>query len=582
MSLHNNKQKTFSYKMASSMISFECIGFNQYITKERGYYMEDEVIDRSMYEVYVSEKTNVSRPDIQLIPAPYYRFLGQMGSCISDIPYSPSRWDKELAPRVTPKMDQCMFPFQKEAVYRMVKKKRCMNAASMGLGKSLQALAAMYPLRDPRVGDIIFCPGYLRNNWLNEVRTWCGEDFPVTVISKGGKKHKDESIRTMLLGKGLKIVSYDMAANFFEALKPHARHRFYFNTVICDESHFLKEITSKRYKMLNSAIKRSRHCFLLTGTPAPNRNKELYGQFALMAPMVFDDYRLFTDRYCAGHMDKFNRYNDRGQSCTRELAFMMTKMVIRMRREDHLVDLPKVMRQKVILTPNSRPHSFNKQMVEFRKQLKLADEEENAGIKLQQLASAMFRETAEIKQGPVAEYLESFMADNEEKTILFCVHQTMVQFISKLLTDAGEDFICISGKTPMDTRPDLIKRFLDVNSGCKYALLTLGSCSTGLNMVPVSNMIFLELIWTPSELAQAECRINRIGGAPHLSYTYLICENTLDSMVFRKLGRKNNNSVEIVDGGKDYGDFTFEDDLKRKRDNDDDDGQPTSNKKIHK
>ena len=563
-------------------ISFEVVGDNQIITKEHGDYVDDEVIDKFAYEVYVTEKANVNRPDIQLIPPAYYRFLTQFKSSLSDIPYSPQRWDKEMANRVTPKMDQCMFPFQKEAVYRMVKRGRCMNAASMGLGKSLQALAAMYCLRDPRVGDIIFCPGYLRNNWLNEVRTWCGPDFPVTVINKGDKKHREQSIRTMLMGKGLKIVSYDMAANFFEACKPHARHRFYFNTVICDESHFLKEIGSKRYKMLSSAIKKSRYCFLLTGTPAPNRNRELYAQFALMAPIVFTDYRLFTDRYCDGHLDKFKRYNDRGQSCTRELANMMTKMVIRMRREDHLQDLPTVMRQMVTLTPQSRPLAFQKQMSEFRRQLKLTDEDESAGQKLQFLASSMFRETAEIKQGPVVEFLESYCGENTEKTILFCVHQTMVRAVSTFLEKAGEDFICISGKTSMDERPGLIKRFLDSTSGCKYALLTVGSCSTGLNMVPVSKMIFLELNWTPSELAQAECRINRIGGASHLSYTYLICDNTLDEMVFRKLSRKNDNSVEIVDGGKDYGDFRFEEDkISKKRKNPFGDDK-VSIKKIYK
>lgn len=561
-------------------ISFECVGTNEIITKEYGDYVEDEVLDTFGYDMYVTEKANVNRPDIKLMPNVYYRFLTQRGNSLADIKYSTERWDKEMAHRVTAKMNECMFPFQKEAVYRMVKKERCMNAASMGLGKSLQALAAMYRLRDHRVGDIIFCPGYLRNNWLNEVRTWCGPDFPVTVISKGDKKNRENSIRTMLLGKGLKIISYDMAANFFEALKPHARNRLYFNTVICDESHFLKETTSKRYKMLYNGIRNTRYCFLLTGTPAPNRNMELYGQLSLIAPIVYNDLRLFTDRYCDGHLDKFKRYNDRGQSCTRELAFAVTKLVIRMRREEHLKDLPGVMRQMVTLTPQSRPLAFQKQMGEFRRQLKLTEEDESAGIKLQFLASAMFRETAEIKQKPVIEFLESYCGENTDKTILFCVHQTMVTAVSKFLKDAGEDFICISGKTPIDSRPAMIKRFLE-DDKCKYALLTVGSCSTGLNMVPVSKMIFLELNWTPSELAQAECRINRIGGASHLSYTYLICDDTLDAMVFRKLTRKNNNSVEIVDGGKDYGDFTFEDDKISKKRKLVDGIKPTT-KKIHK
>jgi SWI/SNF-related matrix-associated actin-dependent regulator 1 of chromatin subfamily A len=537
-------------------IGFEVVGRNQIITKVRGQYVEDEVIDNTMYEVYCTEKRNVSRPDIELVPSQYFDFLSR-GESVADIPWDAARWDREVAPRLTPAINNSMFPFQKEAVYRMTQKKRCMNAAAMGLGKSLQALAAMLALRSNRLGDVIFCPGYLRNNWLNEVRKWCGEDFPVQVISKGDKKNREKSIRQLVLGTGLKIVSYDMAANFFQALKPAARTRSYFNTVICDESHFLKDVKSKRYRMLSETIKHSRNCFLLTGTPAPNRNKELYSQFSLIDPFIFKNIRTFTDRYCNGYVDGFGRYNDTGSSCTRELAFMTTKMVIRMRREDHLDELPAVARHEVVLSPLTYPREFNELMSEFRERLKWVDKVESAGHDLKALASAMFRETALVKEKPVLEFLECFTATNTEKTILFCVHQTMVKAVGDFLAARGETFITISGQTPMNARPDLIKRFLDEESSCKYALLTVGSCSTGLNMVPVSQMIFLELTWTPSELAQAECRINRIGGASHLSYTYLLCDGTLDKMVFRKLGNKNDNSVAVVDGGRDYGDFEF-------------------------
>lgn len=524
------------------MLSFEVIGSDQILTKYNG--NDAEIIDRTSYQIYTEEKDST----IELIPEKYLCFLCTQQNTIP------------IELNLTPTMNDCMYPFQKKTVQRMISQKRCINAASMGLGKSVQALAAMYALRATE-GDVIFCPGYLRSNWLQEVRRWCGDDYPVTVIKPCTKNKREETIRTFLMGKGLKIISYDMAANFFEALKYRARGRFYFNTVICDESHFLKERKTKRYQMLANTIIKARHCFLLTGTPTPNRNRELYSQLRLVNSEIYDNYNTFAKRYCNGHLDNFGRFDDRGSSCNRELSFALSKMVIRLRREDYLQDLPHIVREKLILSPQTTPTLFNKQMSQFNKLLGLVDEDPTVSFKLQTLASTMFRETAVIKQDPVLQYLQSYVAGNTEKTIFFCVHHNMIDAVRTLNLD--NDLIVISGQTPMDKRTQLIDEFLSPE-GPLYALLTIGSCSTGLNLVPISRMIFLELTWSPSELAQAECRINRIGGSKHLSYTYLVCENTLDERVFDQLKKKNQNAVDVVDGGKNYGDFSFHTSKKRK------------------
>jgi SNF2 family DNA or RNA helicase len=137
------------------------------------------------------------------------------------------------------------------------------------------------------------------------------------------------------------------------------------------------------------------------------------------------------------------------------------------------------------------------------------------------------------------------------------------------LTKMGETFVGINGKTPMAERLPLIDTFLN-EPKCKYALCTLGACSTGLNFTPASQMIFLELSWNISDILQGQCRINRIGGASKLYYTYLICEDTLDENVFKKIKAKNQNTIAILENGKDYGDMEFNvaDDhsFKRKRD----------------
>jgi len=552
------------------VLTFEYVGGDKIHTRENGSRVRGEDINQELYECYLTESQRVMRPDIQLIPSMFYNFLSNRDG-VNTIGYTRDLWDKEVAPKITPTINDALMPFQRAAVYCMVKIGRCMNAADMGLGKSLQGLAALLCKHIPSKGDLILCPGALRRNWVAEIQKWIGDNkIQVHLIDKGGKKYQEQSIKTMLFAPGIKIVSYDMAATFFKALTPAARRRPYFNTILCDESHYLKESTTKRYVNLSVSIKCAENVFLLSGTPAPNRNVELFTQFSLLRPVIFTNKRAFTDRYCNGHRDNFGRYDDSGASNMKELAYMTSKMVIRMRREDFLEKLPAVTRQRVILSPKSRPASFRKKMVQFMQQLRIAETDERATQQLKQLASAMFRETAVIKQIPVTEYMDTFCDTNREKTVLFCIHHTMFDAMTKHLTDRNEGFIGISGKTPMKERMDLIHKFLNDGS-VLYALCTLGSCSTGLNFTPASQMVFLELSWDLSAMLQAQCRINRIGGASRLSYTYLLCDETLDERVFNKILSKNQNTIQVLEGGKDYGDLHFdqEDDTSFKRNRED-------------
>jgi SWI/SNF-related matrix-associated actin-dependent regulator 1 of chromatin subfamily A len=139
---------------------------------------------------------------------------------------------------------------------------------------------------------------------------------------------------------------------------------------------------------------------------------------------------------------------------------------------------------------------------------------------------------------------------------------TMFEAVCGFLRESGVEMIGICGTTPMGTRTASIDRFLHVDA-VNVAVLTLGTCSTGLNLVPVTHMIFLELQWTPAIIHQAECRINRIGGARALTYEYVLARGTLDRYVFGMLSKKNEVVNAIVDNGANAETFDF--DVKRPR-----------------
>lgn len=539
-------------------MTFEFIESNKILFKDSRDSSVNDVIDYETYNLFVDEKQNTNRNDIELIPNEYFNFL-KTNCDVDQYVFDEEFWKNDVEPKLSPFLKDKIFKFQKEAVYKMIKMKKCLNASSMGIGKSLQGLTALSYFKTHTKGDVIICPGYLRKNWENEAKLWLPEHLHdgIVVIKKAGKNDIAQAIRSLLNNRGITIVSYDMAANIFSKLKPNLRRASFWNTVIMDESHFIKDIKTKRFKMLQGAIKCSKQIFLLTGTPSPNRPKELYAQFSFLRNDIFKNYRNFAVRYCDGHLDYFNNFNDKGSSKLKELAHVCRKIIIRLRREDVLDDLPEKTRNATVISPKSKSNYYNKLKKEFKELLDSNDEENNI-FKLQTLASEMFRETAKIKEQPVLEYMSDYIKENDRKTVVFCKHQVLFQSLRTFFDTNNMNYISIDGSTNMNSRPVLIDTFLN-NESYNYALLTIGSCQTGLNIKGVDRMIFVELSWSPAELAQCEARITRLGSMKSsLEYTYLLCEDTIDEMVFNKLITKNNIVSKIVDRGKNYGDFDFE------------------------
>jgi SNF2 family DNA or RNA helicase len=515
------------------------------LLKENGRTIERETLDTKAYDIF----TGAREKGTFLIPNSYYRLMKTTQSLV-DVPFDEEWWDSHVVTKIGVEMNNVFFKFQRETIYRMIKTRRCLNACSPGLGKTIQALTTLVYFVKPGVtNDIVLCPSYLRANWAEEFKKWYPA-LSIDVIWKAGKKEIDSVLKTVFETPGIKIVSYNMFATL--CLKKSVK----FNTIIMDESHFMKNGTSNRYMRTATTLKRASQVFLLTGTPSPNRSNELYTQFSIISPVTFFDYKTFAVRYCDGKYDKFNRFDDRGSSNAGELSFLMSKLSLRLRREDHLDDLPAVIRDKVVITPKTLSKTFVKKRVAFMETLATVNDSEEAKFKLQSMASEMFRDTAAIKVSPVLEYLDNYVI-GAEKTILFCKHQIMLNAVSEFLSEKQLGYIKVSGMTTMKLRMDLIDKF-KTDPECLFAILTTGSCSTGLNITPIRKMIFMEMEWSPSVLDQAECRINRIGGAKHLHYTYLVCENSLDDMIFNKLKKKTELITEVIDGAKRYGDFEFD------------------------
>jgi SWI/SNF-related matrix-associated actin-dependent regulator 1 of chromatin subfamily A len=111
---------------------------------------------------------------------------------------------------------------------------------------------------------LIICPASVKLNWKDEFIRWIPELEPKDF-------YLVDRVKTMKNAAKIWISSYNIAT----LLEPYL-NTMYFNVLIADESHYLKNYSAKRTKCLVPFVQRARRVVLLTGTPVLSRPVELY------------------------------------------------------------------------------------------------------------------------------------------------------------------------------------------------------------------------------------------------------------------------------------------------------------------
>ena len=165
---------------------------------------------------------------------------------------------------------EILYDHQVEAVgyvmERISRGKGSLLAYEMGLGKTFIGVGVASHFDDVYV----FLPAYLKNSW--------GDAFEFANVN----------LPT--------FVSYD--ARVYPDVPAHA-------LVILDESQYIKNRESARWKRMVPALKGCRNRVLLTGTPLLNRHDELWTQLRLLGYGA--SWKDFTVRYCGGRRRSIRR-----------------------------------------------------------------------------------------------------------------------------------------------------------------------------------------------------------------------------------------------------------------------------------
>lgn len=462
-----------------------------------------------------------------------------------------------------------LLPFQREGVEYVIEKEgRALIADQMGLGKTVQAIAASLQYR-ANWPCLVICPSSLRYNWRDEYLKWTDIKPEDIAIVMTGKQACD---------KQLNIISYDLARAKADELKKQ-----HFDMIIMDESHAIKSRKSKRTKALAPLLKKTKRLLLLSGTPALNRVEEIFTQLHVLQPKTWPSFHTFGLRYCNGKQGPFG-FDYSGASNLEELFEKMSDSVmIRRHKDDVLKDLPPKRRQRILIqsTPKAQKmiNSFEQLLGEQRNlegsiaqnkrdELLRIDaqdehaEDRQASVEKKALQNAkrinyefkakfmqLYREVCVVKIPAILHYIQDQLESDTGPFLVFAHHQVVLDAVQQYLEKRKVSFIRIDGKTDPRKRQDLVNAFQDDAKGIRVALLSITAAGVGLTLTRANLVSFVELFFTPGALLQAEDRAHRIGQtADFVMIHYLVGEKTVEEVLWKIIERKLRELSMLLDG----------------------------------
>lgn len=418
-----------------------------------------------------------------------------------------------------------LAPFQWAGVRYALQARRTFIADEQGLGKTVEALAAIEA--DDAYPAIVVCPASLKLNWEREAAKWLPHRG-VTVI--------DGRMAVPPTGE-ITILNYEIVAAHREALgrlRPRA--------LIVDESHYVKNPQAKRtraVRRLADAVSSDGLRLALSGTPVLNHAEELVSQLRVIGRLQdFGSGAQFARRF-------------RGELSEERLHWhLRRRCFVRRLKSEVLPQLP-AKRQVVVAVAlgNEREYRLAEDdVIAWLRTQPLDLRELNAKIaatlraeRLAQLGTLQ-RLAARGKLAAALGWIGDFLASGEP-LVVFARHVEVQEAVLARFPDAAH----LLGRDSGARRDETVSAFQE-EGGPQLLVAATRVAAQGITLTRASNVAFLELEWTPAMHDQAEDRCHRIGQRDAVTAWYLLAANTIDETMATLIQRKRGIVGAVTDG----------------------------------
>lgn len=442
---------------------------------------------------------------------------------------------------------------------------------------------------------LIVVPKHCRLNWYKEIERFTVVPAKVSVMrgdlfrrNKGvidAATEEEDCVFSAL------ISSYESVENTWTAI-----NMIPWDLVILDESHYIKNPSTNRFKTMRNLREITERRMLLTGTPITNTPMDLWAQFEFLGDglsgfMKYKNFRKFYGKYKKSEGTSIERLV--GMKNMPLIQERLARLSFSITKKEANLGLPEMVFDQYEVQMGKRQAEYYEKMCT---QLALEIEADKASgkkltadhiltrlMRLAQITSGHIKwdneydENGEILvQGAVEQIAEenpkieavkymleeNHLNDPNMKTIIWATFVEDIRILCRQLAKEGFNFTAYHQVCPKEFRARGAEGSSEVfryDRDCKVFIGNPASAAEGLNLLGYDwehpddyttycgHEIFFSCNWSPVMRSQAEARAHRRGTRMNVRVTDLTVLGTIDEEIRERVVAKRRMAMAVAD-----------------------------------
>lgn len=389
--------------------------------------------------------------------------------------------------------------------------------------------------KDVLPASIIVMPKSLLHNWLNEIRKFCPGMLVYTYT--GNKRLRTMDIWKIFRHFNIILTSYGVVRNDLEFLNTYKYHY-----LILDESHFIKNPSSKIYRAVNQLD--AKHRVAITGTPIENSLQDLWAQFNFINPGLLGSQNYFRNHFVI----PITKHHDENRE--QRLQKIIQPFILRRTKQQVAKDLPPLTEQVLYCAmSDDQKKLYEKEKSGIRNKL-LYNLEDRGVDKTRLMALQGLMRLRLLANHPVlvnkdytgdsGKYdrikrnLKNLKAE-KHKVLVFSSFVKHLKVLERYFIKKDWKYSMLTGST--ENREAVINDFMTDPENHVF-LISLKAGGVGLNLTEADYVFIIDPWWNPAAEMQAVNRAHRIGQDKQVMVYRFITSESIEEKISRLQEKK--------------------------------------------